>query len=458
MDHERPATARPNPYLDVLRSDGALAFSSAAMIGRMSMSMYGLGTVLLIAILTGRYGAAGTVAAAGSVGYALFGPVAAKLADRFGQGRVLARQGTIFAACTSAFIASVELRAPFWVLLVAGAFAGASMPSLGSMVRARWSALVGDDDRRLHAAFSLESVIDEIIFVIGPALVTLLATQLLPASGIGTAALLCVCGTLLFASQRRTEPVPRATQHQTEPEPQPTQHQTEPEPQATQHRREPRLLARPPLLARPRLPRPPVPGLVTLAPAFLLLGAMFASIDLSIVAFSTDRGLRPVAGLVIGSIAFGSAFGGLWYGSRHWRAPLGRRFTITGAVAVLGVSTFWTMPGLLALAAAGCASGLWIAPTLIAGYAILEVQAPPHRQTESMAWLSSTISVGVALGSAITGHIIDAHGPRLGFGFAATCGVTAILVTLAGHRKLRTPADAEPPAPPTTPSPPSALS
>lgn len=431
MYHERPAAIRRNPYLDVLRSDGALAFSSTAMIGRMSMSMYGLGTVLLIATLTGRYGLAGTVAAAGSVGYALFGPVAAKLADRFGQGRVLTRQGTIFAACTSVFIGSVELRAPVWILIVTGALAGASMPSLGSMVRARWSALIGDDDRRLHAAFSLESVIDEIIFVIGPALVTLLATQLLPASGIGTAALLCVCGTLLFAAQRRTEPVPRALPRRSE---QPGLAPAAPE--RTDPRHGGSRAAGQRLLTR--LPRLPTPGLITLAPAFLLLGAMFASIDLSIVAFSTERGHRPVAGLVIGSIALGSAVGGLWYGSRHWRAPLGRRFVITGAFTVLGISTFWAMPGLLALAAAGCASGLWIAPTLIAGYAILEVQAPPHRRTESMAWLSSTISVGVALGSAIVGHVIDAHGARFGFGFAASCGIAAVLVTLIGQRKLKT--------------------
>lgn len=460
----KTAAIRRNPYLDVLRSDGALAFSSAAMIGRMSMSMYGLGTVLLIATLTGRYGLAGTVAAAGSVGYALATPVAAKLADRFGQGRVLSRQGVLFAVCTTVFIASVELRAPVWALLVTGVLAGASMPSLGSMVRARWSALIGDDERRLHAAFSLESVIDELIFVIGPALVTLLATQLLPASGIGTAALLCVCGTLLFAAQRRTEPVPRTTPRRAETAgvELPLQRLASPQPGSSRptdpHPEPPRtgslsLSPRPgnlrvagsrprtfPLLTRlPGLPRLPTTGLITLAPAFLLLGSMFASVDLSTVAFATERGLRPVAGLVLGTIAFGSGIGGLWYGSRHWRAPLGHRFTVTAAVSVLGISTFWAMPGLLALTAVGFTAGLWIAPTLIAGYAILDAQAPPDRRTESMAWLSSTVSVGVALGSAITGHLIDAHGARLGFGFAATCGICAVLVTLAGHRKLRTP-------------------
>src|SRR5215475_10763643 len=87
---------RQNSYLDLLRTPGALAFSGAGFVGRMSMSMYGLGTVLLIALLTGRYGQAGTVAAVGSVGYAVFGPVIATRTDRLGQRRVLVIQTVVF--------------------------------------------------------------------------------------------------------------------------------------------------------------------------------------------------------------------------------------------------------------------------------------------------------------------------------------------------------------------------
>ena len=68
---------------------------------------------------------------------------------------------------------------------------------MGSMVRARWSALLRGTPR-LHAAFSLESVADEIIFVVGPAVVTVLATAVYPAAGVGSAMLFCLAGTLLF--------------------------------------------------------------------------------------------------------------------------------------------------------------------------------------------------------------------------------------------------------------------
>ncbi len=416
-----------NPYVQLLRTPGALAFSAAGFVGRMSMSMYGLGTVLLIALLTGRYGMAGTVAAAGSVGYAVVSPVVAQRADRLGQRQVLLVQTAVFALSSAMFIACAELRAPLWTLLVTGIIAGASMPSTGSMVRSRWSALVGSDQRRLHTAFALESVNDEFIFVIGPALLTLLATQVAPASGIGAAAAVCLTGTLLFAMQRGTEPsavIGPATA-------------------AAPGTAGPWAAGGARALARSGRFRLPAAGLATLGPAFLLLGAMFSSIDLSTVAFAAELGHRPVAGLILGTYALGSAAGGLWYGSRHWRAPLGRRFTITAALTVLGVSSFWAVPGLLALTAVGFVAGLAISPTLMTGYALLERQAPPHRRTEAMAWLSSTISVGVAIGSAFAGHIIDAHGARWSFAFAASCGAAGVLICLAGHRRLATPEGAD---------------
>ena len=398
-----------NPYLVLLRTPGAVAFSASAFVGRMSMSMYGLGTVLLIVSLTGRYGTAGAIAGAGSLGFAGVSPYIAQLSDRFGQGRVLLIQVAIFTLASATFITSAELRAPFAVLLAEGAIAGALMPSMSSMVRTRWSSLLAGDEERLHAAFALESVNDELIFVIGPALVTVLATQVFAASGVGTASLLAIAGTLTFALLRRTEPEPR-----------------------------PRPLPEPGQRRRWRMPSVPAAGLVTLSPAFLALGAMFVSVDLSSVAFASEHGHRPLAGLILGSYAFSSAVGGLWYGSRRWRAPLGRRFITTAALVVAGAATFIGMPGLLALECTSLVAGLAIAPTLIAGYAILERQALPHRRTEAMAWLGSTISVGVALGSAVAGRLIDAHGARLGYVFGACCGAVAVLICLAGRHRLAT--------------------
>jgi len=246
-------------------------------------------------------------------------------------------------------------------------------------------------------------------FVVGPAGVTLLATEVFPASGVGVAALLCVLGTLWFTAQRATEPViVRPGRH---PDGRPA-----------------------------RLRGAAAPGLVVLTPVYLLLGAMFVSIDLSTVAFAQHFGHKPLAGFILGTYAFGSATGGLWYGSRQWRAAVEKRFALTLALTVLGVATFWAQPNLVSLTCVIYLCGLTIAPTLIAGFSLLEAQAKPGRRTEAMSWLSSGIGVGLAAGSSVVGFVIDAHGPRYGYAFAAVCGTASVATCLAGLRRLAVPA------------------
>ena len=80
-----------NPYLKALAIPGALRFSAAGFLGRMQISMFGLGTVLLISALSGSYVLAGAVAAAGSGGYALVSPLAARWPTGSASGRCCGR-------------------------------------------------------------------------------------------------------------------------------------------------------------------------------------------------------------------------------------------------------------------------------------------------------------------------------------------------------------------------------
>jgi predicted MFS family arabinose efflux permease len=186
----------------------------------------------------------------------------------------------------------------------------------------------------------------------------------------------------------------------------------------------------------PHRSRLAAPALVVLLPVYVFLGAMFVAIDLSTVAFAAHFGLKPLAGLVLAVYALGSGTGGLWYGTRTWKAPAWQRLAVTLSMTVAGVCTFGAMPNLAVLTIVIFVSGLTIAPTLIAGYSLLEAQALPGRTTEAMAWLSTGISVGVAVGATAAGFILDAFGPRWGYAFAAACGVVAVLLCLAGLRRL----------------------
>src|SRR5215475_15828199 len=312
------------PYVEIFRIPRAWRFSAAGIVGRMPMAMFGLGTVLFISAVTGRYGVAGSVAAAGSLGGAACAPQVARLVDRLGQGRVLVPLSAVFGLAVTGLVLAVQLRAPDWALFIPGTLGGATMPALGPMVRARWSALLAGS-QQLHAAFSLESVADEVCFVVGPATVTLLAIQVHPVAGVVAAALLCLTGTLWLASQRDTEPAVRAVEKTSSAE------RTRPTP-------------------APHRSRLAAPALVVLLPVYVFLGAMFVAIDLSTVAFAAHFGLKPLAGFVLAVYALGSGIGGLLYGTRTWKAPAWQRLAVTLSMTVAGVCTFGAMPNLAVLA------------------------------------------------------------------------------------------------------------
>jgi len=307
-----------------------------------------------------------------------------------------------------------EARAPLAVVAISSLLAGATMPSMGPMVRARWSALLAGTPR-LHTAFSVESVADEIIFMVGPVAVALLATDVYPAAGLAAALLLCLVGTVVFTAQRRSEPPPR--------------------PRAGGGTTT--AGGRPAMARAARRPR--AAALVTLVPVYGLLGAMFAAIELSTVAFAGEHGHKQLAGVVLGVYALGSAGGGLWYGSRHWRSPLPRRFVITLGLMTGGVAMFWWQPGFASLLPVIFVAGVAIAPTLITGYSLIDHLAPPERRTECMTWLSSAIGVGLAIGAPAAGRLIDLDGARAGYLLAAASGAAAFVTCLAGLGRLRNP-------------------
>src|SRR3954468_2060243 len=163
-------------YRRVYAHPGALAFSATALVARLPISMMTLGIVLLVSAVSGSYGLAGQVSAAYIVGNAAFAIPHGRLADRFGQGKVLYVDAVAFALATVLMIVAIVEDWPLpWPHLLA-ALAGAAIPQIGTMVRARWAHLLPVAGER-HTAFAVESVADEVVFVTGPAVVTFLATS-----------------------------------------------------------------------------------------------------------------------------------------------------------------------------------------------------------------------------------------------------------------------------------------
>ena len=186
-------------YRRVLALPGALAFSLSGLLARLPISMVSLGIVLLVSARTGSYSLAGSVSASYILANALVAIVQGRLTDRFGQRTVLPAGALVFSAALGVLMWSVETGRDPAITYVAAFLAGASIPVVGSAVRARWAHLV-PDKTQLQTAFAYEAVMDEVVFMVGPTLVTLLATAVHPLAGLGTAVAAGAVGTVLFAA------------------------------------------------------------------------------------------------------------------------------------------------------------------------------------------------------------------------------------------------------------------
>jgi len=196
-------------YGTLLRTPGAAAFFFTATVGRVGIAMTGLGLVWLVHGRTGSYTAAGLVTGSFAVAEAVVGPQVARLVDRLGQTRVLPPLLLAHAAAVAVLLALVNGGRPGWAMAAGGVLAGATIPQLGALSAARWSALLlRDHATALPTAFSLESLSNGFAFLLGPVLVSAVAANGRPALGTVLAAALIVVGGLALAGQRRTAPPP----------------------------------------------------------------------------------------------------------------------------------------------------------------------------------------------------------------------------------------------------------
>jgi predicted MFS family arabinose efflux permease len=396
------------PYLGLFRLPGTLKFSASGLLARIPMPMVSLGIVLLVSARTGSYGIAGAVSATYVVCRSIGSPLQARWVDRYGQHRILPIAAIIHAAglCGVVLAAGAGGTVSLYVL---AALAGASSPTIGSYVRARWSHVLGSSSR-LQTAFALEAVVDELLFMIGPPIVTFLATAVNGSAALVVAMVCGLVGTLAFASLRSTEP--------------------------PAHGRGGGRTRTQPLGWRLLLP-------LVLANAGI--GTLFGSFDISVVALATAQDARSWAGVLLGICAGGSMVAAFVLGTLRLRTPPLRRFQIGAVALTCAVVPLPFVTDLRLFAVLVFALGLTISPTQVAATARVEQTVPVTRLSEGLAWTTSALVAGVALGSSVAGQVVDAHGASKGFVVCLVAGALASLAAmLSGDRPT--------PAPPTTAS------
>ncbi|WP_098022090.1 MFS transporter, partial [Streptomyces sp. wa1071] len=364
-----------NPYGVLFRTPGSRAFTAAGFVARMPLAMAGIGIIAMVSQMRGDYGLAGAVSATFTLSMALCGPRISRAVDRRGQSRVLPPVAGLSVMALGALLLCARYDAPAWTLFGCAAVAGA-MPNMAAMVRARWThALTGSD--RLHTAYSLESVVDELTFVVGPALSVALCTALFPEAGPLVAGVLLVLGVLMFVPQKRTEPP----------------------------------------VARPTDGHPPTGSAIRsgalrlLALTLVAGGAIVGTVDVVSVSFAEQQGSPAGAGIVLSVYAAGSAVAGLVFGALRLRMPLPRLLVLGTAGTALTTLPLLLVGDLVTLSAAVFLPGLFFAPTMIVVMGLVERTVPPAVLTEGMTWAITGLSVGVASGAAVSGAIVDRFGP-----------------------------------------------
>ncbi|MDX6297310.1 MAG: hypothetical protein QOI51_1167 [Nocardioidaceae bacterium] len=382
------------PYRSVLATPGSKQWSLAGFIARMPISMVTLAIVLLIAGRTGSYGLAGTVSAAYMVATAFSAPVLARLIDAWGQARVIVPAVGVFAVGMGGLVLAVEGSWPSPVPHAFAALAGCSYPPVGACVRARWASALGESPA-LHTAYSLEAVVDEAVFIVGPVAVTLLATSINETLGIGAVIAFALVGVAWLAHLKGTEPVARGSA---------------------------RVSGDTDAMAWG--------WLSMLVLGSVCLGALFGSTEVVTVAFAQEQGHRALAGALLASWAAGSLIAGIITGSFHWQGTPLRRYRL-GALAMACVMLPLPFVGSLELLAAVLfLAGFAISPTLVALISLIQAHVPPSRLTEGITWVTTGIGLGVAPGAAIAGRIIDVYGASSAYNVPAVGGALAALVAL----------------------------
>ena len=373
-------------YGDLLRTRGVARIITAQLAARLPSGMLSLGLLFHVEGRTGSYGTAGIVLAALSIGQALAGPAMGRLMGRLGMRPVLLVSTFVCAAAVTVIAAAPLPPAPIVVLALVS---GLSFPPVTSAVRTLYPKMVPSS--MLTPLYSLDASLQELIWIGGPVVVTLVATSISTVTALLLSVVLMIGGGLWFALSPGVARVriPRSK------------------------RRFGRVLLRPQV------------ALVTVV-GFLVI-ASCAAIETSVAgAFGESD---PTSGVVLAIWAVASLAGGLLLGRlpmRPWSLALRLAAVTVGVALTPFVSGFWGLSAALVVA------GFGLAPALGVMSAIVSSSVRFSDTAEAYGWTNTGQLVGVALGAALAGQALDGFGTAAAFGCAALLAAASTIVAAAG--------------------------
>ncbi len=369
-------------YSQLLRATGVARVISTQLLARIPAGMTSLGLLMHVEHLKGNYTAAGAVLAALSIGMAAAGPVVSRQLSRFGASAVLL---TCLLLSTTALLPVVVAPLPLWAMVLLAALGGATIPPVQPTARTLYPRLAPKG--LTQALFNLDAALQEIIWVLGPVLITTMAATVGTTVGMLVVLGIQLVGGLLFV----LDPCVRALKI------------------PASAGRFGSVLRKPSVIAMT-------------AVSFLLIGALAAMEAGSVGTFGEGSLL---SGWVLAISSIGSFLGGLAVGNRVLRDW---SLTLRLAVLAVGLLLATVLSGFWGIAVALFIAGLGTAPAIAATSSVIAASVGFADSAEAYGWLTTGQLLGSAAGSALAGIAIDAYGGGGGMatGFAiATLGVAA---------------------------------
>ena len=361
----------------------------ASLIGRLPIGITGLGVLLLAQSSSGSFARAGITTAAYVAGLAALAPVLGRLIDRGGPRRVLIACGVLYPLSLTALVASIALGAPAWLPPSLAVAAGASFPPITVCMRTFLKQRLGND-ALLATAYSLESVLIETIFIVGPMLVAMFVAFATPSLAVLFAAACSVAGTFMFLRSPALE----------------------------QWKVEPRT--------RSNLFGPlSEPDFLPLLAIILCYSVAFGLVEIGVTGFAAEAGSPALAGVLLGLMSVGSVFGGLAYGSRGWHLPLARQFALALALMGGGILPLALLSGVWAFACFAALAGVVMAPALAMQSMLVAKTGSAESSAEAFTWSATGLLAGVGLGFATGGLILEAAGSAAVLATAAIASLAA---------------------------------
>jgi len=374
--------------------------AASSLVARLPKGMVPLATVLLLHQVTGSYALAGLTAALVAGGDAASTPLQGRLIDRAGRGWVLIPTAALHVGAVTTLLLLARLHGPPWALAASAAGAGIGMPPVSGSIKAAWPQLAGPG--YVAEAYTIESLLQQVVYLAGPLLVALLAGTSGPAAAMACSAGMVLAGNIWFTAATAGLARPAAAR---------------PRSGTASWNRDVRILVG----------------------CTLLQGLIFGALPVGLAAVTAAAMLPGLAGVLQAATTVGGLIG--TFGLAVTPSRRGYvRVTTAFAVALVPAAVLATAPSAPVLAAVGvslAAAGLFVTPVAAVSYVLMERAASPAHRTEAFAWLSTGLAVGTAAGSGLAGLLAGWTGPTAALAVGPVAvGLSALLGSLlrgAGH-------------------------